>query len=598
MSFRAPLVDINCTLNQVAGFDQLVERGLFQNLDRDLLAAIFEEAGKFAEERIAPINREGDLVGASLKDGEVSLPASWRETYRDWTSAGWAAVSGPEAYGGQELPISVAMACVEIWTAASLSFALNPLLTQAAVNAIYRFASDELKSLYLEKMVSGTWSGTMQLTEPQAGSDLNSINTSAAPQADGSYLIKGTKIFISYGEHSLTENIIHMVLARTPGSPPGTKGISLFLVPKYLLNKDGSPGRRNDVICTKVEHKLGIHASPTCVMNFGEKGGAVGWLVGQEHKGLVAMFTMMNEARLGVGIQGVSLAESATQQAMAYANERKQGHTDSRATGNSAKEMQPIVNHPDVRRMLLTMRAKTAAARAICYTTAAALDLSRCGSDQDERTAASEKAGLLTPVAKAYSTDIGVEVSSCNIQVHGGMGYIEETGAAQLFRDARITPIYEGTNGIQAIDLVTRKLPLKNGAVARCHINELTKVSEEVSNSNHRALKNIGDYLSDAVNLLERTTDWMLEQLVSRPDAALCGATPYLRLFGVVTGGIYLAKGALEIQRSDLKELSDQMLLARFFAENLIGESAALAKTVMRGSETILSDEVEELLKA
>lgn len=596
MSFRAPLSDIKFTLNQVAGVNGLLERGMLENLDRGLLAAILEEAGKFAEERIAPINREGDIIGAQLKNGNVSLPDSWRETYRDWSSAGWAAVSGPEQYGGQALPISVAMACLEIWTSASLSFALNPLLTQAAVNAIDRFASEELKSLYLEKMVSGVWSGTMQLTEPQAGSDLNNIRTSATPQADGSYLIKGTKIFISYGDHSLTENIIHMVLARTPESPPGTKGISLFLVPKYLLDDDGSTGSRNDVVCSKVEHKLGIHASPTCVMNFGESSGAVGWLVGQEHMGLVAMFTMMNEARLGVGIQGVSIAERATQQAIAYANERKQGRNYSDRSGNAEKDMDPIIQHPDVRRMLLTMKAKTAAARAICYMTAKALDLSRYGENTDEKTAAAEKAGLLTPVAKAYSTDISVEVASSNIQVHGGMGYMEETGAAQLFRDARITPIYEGTNGIQAIDLVTRKLPLNNGKIVRQHIDELWKISEEVSNSNHNELKEIGNNLTEAVNSLESATNWLLDNLETEPDGALSGATPYLRLFGVVTGGVYLAKGALEVKRSDLKEDSHHILLARYFAENLIGDATGLTKAVTGGYRSILSNSAELLL--
>ena len=409
--------------------------------------AILQEAGRFASEVLAPLNAVGDRHGTPFKDGRITMPPGWKEAYRAWAAAGWNAVSAPEQWGGQALPHAINAACIEMWNSASMAFGIGPVLTMGAVEAFAAAGSEELKRIYLPKLVSGEWMGTMQLTEPQAGSEVGALRTRAERASDGSYRITGQKIFITYGEHELTDNIIHFVLARLPDAPAGNRGISLFLVPKFLVNADGTLGQRNDVRAHSIEHKLGIHASPTCTMVYGDNGGAVGYLIGEENRGLAVMFMMMNLARLAVGLQGVGIAERATQQALAYARERKQGRAAG-ATGSSA-----IIEHPDVKRMLMTMRAQTRAARSICYATAGAIDR---GDD--------ERASLLTPVAKAFSTDIGVEVASLGIQVHGGMGFIEETGAAQHLRDARIAAIYEGTNGIQALDLVTRKLPMSGGA--------------------------------------------------------------------------------------------------------------------------------------
>jgi alkylation response protein AidB-like acyl-CoA dehydrogenase len=435
-----------------------------------------------------------------------------------------------------------------------------------------------LKQKYLEKLTTGEWMGTMQLTEPQAGSDVGALRTRAERAGDGTYRITGSKIFITYGEHDLTGNIIHFVLARLPDAPPGTRGISLFLVPKFFVNDDGSLGERNDARCHSIEHKLGIHGSPTCTMVYGDSGGATGWLVGEENRGLACMFTMMNNARLAVGLQGVAIAERATQQAMAYANDRKQGRTG----GNGA-----IINHPDVRRMLLTMRTLTRAARAICYATGAAIDCSHRGKDEAARKAGNERASLLTPVAKAFSTDIGTEVASLGVQVHGGMGFIEETGAAQHYRDARIAQIYEGTNGIQAIDLVTRKLPMNGGAVVRAYLDELRKTVAAVQATNDPAFGATGARLSDAVDSLDRATTWLLGQLGTSPDAALSGATPYLRLFASAAGGCALAEEALAGIRLDDAEAASRVALARFFAENIAVQAGGLETTVTEGAESI-----------
>ncbi|MGI9378946.1 MAG: acyl-CoA dehydrogenase [Methyloligellaceae bacterium] len=593
MSYRAPLNDIRFALNQIAGLPELVNPGKIADLDADLVNAVLDEAGKFAEERIAPLNRPGDERGAVLKDSEVTFPDGWKDVYDDWVEGGWCALPGPKDFGGQHLPVSVSMACVEIWNSACMSFALNPLLTQAAVNALNKFGSDELKATYLEKMVQGQWTGTMQLTEPQAGSDLNALKARAVPRDDGTYRLHGTKIFISYGEHALTENIIHMVLARTPDAPAGTRGISLFLAPKFLLDENGNPGPRNDIICSKLEHKLGIHASPTCVLNFGENDGAVGWLVGEENRGLQAMFTMMNEARLAVGIQGVAIAERATQQAIAYANERRQG----RSEDAGAQDMVPIVDHPDIRRSLLTMRSKTAAARAICYVTASALDHSRYAEEAQARQAAAHKTSLLTPVAKAFSTDIGVEVASDNIQVHGGMGYMEETGAAQLLRDARIAPIYEGTNGIQAIDLAVRKLPLEQGRIVSEFLSELSQIVDEVKTTNRPEFGNMGENLREALELLETATRWMLDKLPGSADLALAAATPYLRLFGLASGGILMAQGVLNATREEGSGNQNLVHLARYFAEHVVPDSRGLVRKITDGSEIVLAEQGKDLVR-
>ena len=433
----------------------------------------------------------------------------------------------------------------------------------------------------------------MNLTEAHAGSDLGHLRCKAVPQPDGTYRITGTKIFITYGDHELTENIIHLVLARLPDAPQGTRGISLFLVPKVLVNADGTLGRRNDVVCASLEHKLGIHASPTCVMTYGEGGeGAVGYLVGSENRGLNVMFIMMNAARLAVGVQGVAIAERATQRAITYAKERRQG----RGPNAGAGEMSPIIEHADVRRNLMTMKSMTQAARAICLVTARELDISRHGDDEATRAAAADRAALLTPVAKAFSTDIGVEVASMGVQVHGGMGFIEETGAAQHYRDARILPIYEGTNGIQAMDLLTRKLGLQGGKVLEAYIGELWRTAEEVRASNRPEFGRMGERLTDAVTALAEASRWLGKALATTPEAALAGAQPYLRLFGLTAGGIYLARGALAAVRgAGSSDIATRVALARYFAENHAVAAGALKDSVVSGGDATLMLEPETL---
>ncbi len=583
MTYQAPLADIAFALRHAASIGPAIEHGLFGDLTLDDVDAVVAEAGRFAGEVIAPLNRIGDTFGTVFKDGTVTTAPGWKEAYRDWRSAGWNSVTAPAEWGGQALPQIVNAACTEMWHAASIGFANGPMLTMAAIDALNAHGNDALKRSYLEKLVSGEWMGTMQLTEPQAGSDVGALRTRAERAPDGSYRLKGQKIFITYGEHDFTDNIIHFVLARLPDAPPSTRGISLFLVPKFLLNADGSLGTRNDVRAHSVEHKLGIHGSPTCTMIFGDAGGATGYLIGEENAGMACMFTMMNRARLAVGLQGVGVAECATQQALAYARERKQG----RAAGMKANEMSPIIAHLDVKRMLLGMRSLTQAARAICYATAIALD--RAGRDPDEaaRQAAHERASLLTPVAKAFSTDIGNEVTSLGIQVHGGMGYIEETGVAQLFRDARIAAIYEGTNGIQALDLVTRKLPLGGGAAVRAHISELRGIVEKLDASNDPSLGWTAVRLEDAVASLERTTNWLIGNLEKEPDAALAGATSYLRLFGLASGGCLLAQQAFAALRLGT-EGRGRAALARFFAENYAVQADALERVIVEGAPGVI----------
>jgi alkylation response protein AidB-like acyl-CoA dehydrogenase len=591
MTYQAPVDDIMFTLRTAADLDGLNERGIYDGLDEETLRAIIEEAGRFGAEVLAPLNRTGDVQGAVLKDGGVVTPEGWRDAYRQFREAGWNALTGPEEFGGQNLPEIVSSATSEIWNAANLAFGLCPLLTMGAIDALKVYGSKELLETYLPKMVSGEWTGTMNLTEPQAGSDLGGLRTRAEPQADGTYRVFGTKIYITYGDHDLTDNIIHMVLARLPDAPAGTKGISLFLVPKVLVNADGSLGERNDVIAAGVEYKLGIHASPTCTMKYGENGGAVGYLVGEENRGLAAMFVMMNAARLAVGLQGVAQADRATQHAIAYANERNQGRGPRAKRG----EMSPIIEHADIRRTVMKMRAATNAARAICLVTARELDIAERAGNKEEREAAHMRAALLTPIAKAYSTDIGVEVASLGVQVHGGMGYVEETGAAQFYRDARILPIYEGTNGIQAIDLVTRKLPLGDGAVAMALIDELSETVDEVRASNRPEFGLMAERLGEAVDALKRTSLWLGEQIQQNPEAALAGATPYLRLFGLTAGGVYLARGALAAARDNGGTASTRVILARFWAETEVALAPGLATAITEGTEGLLAMPVERL---
>jgi alkylation response protein AidB-like acyl-CoA dehydrogenase len=566
MTYRAPISDIAFALKHAAGLKDALAEGLYGDLDEATIDAVLDEAGRFASDVIAPLNTVGDKFGTPFKDGKVTTPPGWKEAYTAWAAAGWNGLAAPAGWGGQDLPHAVNAACVEMWNAASMAFGIGPVLTMAAIDALHAYGTEALKQRYLGKLISGEWMGTMQLTEPQAGSDVGALRSKAERADDGTYRITGSKIFITYGEHDLTDNIIHFVLARLPDAPPGTKGISLFLVPKFMPD-----GARNDVRAHSVEHKLGIHASPTCTMVYGDEGGAIGFLIGEEHKGMAAMFTMMNRARLAVGLQGVAIAERATQQAMSYARDRKQG-------GSGA-----IIHYPDVKRMLLTMRALTGAARAICYATGVAIDRSLRSKTEAARKLAYERASLLTPVAKAFSTDIGIEVASLGVQVHGGMGFIEETGAAQHFRDARIAAIYEGTNGIQALDLVTRKVPLEGGQTMARYIGELRSTVEAVRASNAPAFGASAARLGEAVDALERATQWLLAQKAS--PAALAGATPYLRLFGNAAGGCLLAGQALAALRQD--DGAARVALARFFAENIAVAAAGLERTVTEGADSV-----------
>ena len=582
MSYRAPVSDMLSTMRHVAGLDRLIADGLVPELEGGVAEAVLEEAAKFAADVIAPLNRVGDLNGSKLKDGAVTTPPGWKEAYKAWSEAGWNALPAPEAYGGQGLPTLLQSACIEMWNSAAFAFALGPLLTVGAIEAIHAHGSDHLKETYLAKLVSGEWMGTMNLTEPQAGSDLNALRSKAERVGDGTYRITGQKIFITYGEHDLTENIIHLVLARLPDAPPGTRGISLFLVPKFLVDADGSLGAHNDLRCSGIEHKLGIHASPTCSMAFGDNDGAIGWLIGEENRGLACMFTMMNNARLNVALQGVAIAERAYQQAVAFAHERKQGAALDAPKG---APMSPIIVHPDVRRMLMDMRAKTQGARAISYQVAEALDRSHRETDEARRKAASERAAVLTPIAKAYATDIGIDVASTGVQVHGGMGFVEETGAAQHLRDARIAAIYEGTNGIQAIDLVTRKLPLSQGDAVHALIAEMRGIVAEVERANNPGFGHAAARLGAAVDSLERATEWMLGAIGNKPADALAGATPYLKLFALAQGGTGLAKKALAT-RSEAESTAD-LATARFYAECIATEAPALELAVTEGAGAI-----------
>ena len=583
MTYRAPINDMLLALNHGAGLQAAVKAGHYGDFDGDIAAAVLEEAGRFASDVLAPLNATGDEHGIRLDSGNVTTAPGWPDAYKRWTEAGWNAVSGPEAYGGQGLPLAINAACTEIWSASNISFGLCPLLTLSAIEALDAHGSEELKKTYLAKLVSGEWPGTMQLTEPQAGSDVGALRTRAERTGDGSYRIKGAKIFITYGDHDMSDNIVHFVLARLPDAPAGTKGISLFLIPKFLVNPDGSLGARNDIYASGIEHKLGMHAAPTCTMTMGDHGGAIGYLIGEENRGMHCMFTMMNQARLGVGLEGVGIADRAYQQALTYAQERRQG----RAVGRTGTGSDPIIVHPDVKRMLMQMRALTAAARTICYATAVALDISVRASDARTRAAAAARGALLTPIAKAFSTDIGNEVASLGVQVHGGMGFIEETGAAQHFRDARITPIYEGTNGIQSIDLVTRKLASNGGELVWALLDELTDIVKRVEISNDPAFGTTGAKLRDALASLDRTSRWLLDRLASAPNDALAGATPYLRLFGSTLGGCMLAAEALAARNFGEGDPQRYVTLARFFAENISVQAPALEKTVIDSAEAV-----------
>ncbi|MFA1626721.1 acyl-CoA dehydrogenase [Rhizobium mongolense] len=583
--YKAPVEDIAFTLRHVAGLSDAIDKGLLGELGEDLVDAILNEAGRFATEEVAPLAEIGDRQGARLVDGEVKTPDGWAKLYQDWIAGGWNGLTAPEEYGGQGLPNMLNVAALEMWNSGATAFALCPTLTMGAVEALSAHGSPDLQQKYLAKLISGEWTATMNLTEPHAGSDVGALKSRAERRDDGTYRLFGQKIFITWGEHDATDNIIHLVLARLPDAPAGTRGISLFLVPKFLVNDDGSLGRRNDVFCHSLEHKMGIHGSPTCTMiygdgRFGGEKGAVGWLVGEENKGLNCMFTMMNNARLTVGMQGVAIAEAATQKAIAYAMERTQG----RAPGWSGSGMSPIIEHPDVARMLLTMKALTQGSRAISYACAHAIDMSHRASGDKQHW--QERAALLTPIAKSFSTDAGVDVASLGIQVHGGMGFIEETGAARYLRDARIAPIYEGTNGIQAIDLVSRKLPLSNGDHVKGFLAELRDIADQVRSSNLDGFGETAARLDSAIADLEQATGWLLKvQADGKVAEALSGATPYQRLFGLALTGSYLAKGGLARVSDGANE--SRIALCRFAAENLLSETAALKDRVINGADSL-----------
>jgi alkylation response protein AidB-like acyl-CoA dehydrogenase len=585
MPYRSPVADILFSLSVVADLPGMIKQGFAGELDWESVKSIIEEAGRFATEEIAPLNRPGDLAGATYENGVVTTAPGFADIYRRWAEAGWNGVSAPGEFGGMGLPHLVNVACTEIWNGASMGFALCPLLTEGAIGALKAYGSRELLDAYLPPMISGRWTGTMNLTEPQAGSDLNAVRTRAERADDGSHRLFGQKIFITYGEHDLAENIVHLVLARLPGAPPGTRGLSLFLAPKFLVNPDGSLGPRNDLRCAGIEHKLGIHASPTCVMIYGETQGAKAWLVGEENRGLAAMFVMMNAARLAVGTQGVAIANRAYQQALAYARERRQGRGSQGGDG-----MAPIIEHPDVQHMLMTMKASVHAARGICHLTGVSLDLADHASTEVERTTAANRAALLTPIAKAFSTDIGDEATSIGVQVHGGMGYVEETGAAQHMRDSRIAAIYEGANGIHGVDLVQRKLPLAGGKTVAREIAGIRAVAGDVAAQGGAGFGATAARLNEAADALEETTHTMLKWLASDQNSALAGASQYLRLFGLTLGGACLAKAGLAAQALAISGDETQLGrvgLARFFTEKVAVAAPGLASAIASGGAAL-----------
>jgi alkylation response protein AidB-like acyl-CoA dehydrogenase len=586
--YSAPLEDMRFVLENVVDLAGLAALPGYEHADPETVFGVLEESGRFFAQEFGPLNRVGDTQHSRRNgDGSVTTPEGFARAYQRYVDAGWAGVPFPPEYGGGGFPWLVAIAMQEMLTSANMAFSLCPLLTQGAIDMLLHYGSEEQRETYLPKMVTGEWSGTMNLTEPQAGSDVGALTTKAVPVDDGSWRITGQKIFITYGEHDLADNIVHLVLARVPDAPPGTSGISCFIVPKFLVNDDGSLGERNRLECVSLEQKMGINASPTCVMAYD---GAVGYLIGEPNEGMRYMFKMMNNARLSVGVEGLSLGERAYQQAVAYAAERRQG----RAPGAPAGESSPIIDHPDVRRMLLTMRAYIEALRCLAYLNAESLDLAKAHPDQAVRTERQELADLLTPITKAWGTDLGVELTSLAVQVHGGMGYIEETGVAQYYRDARIAPIYEGTNGIQAMDLVGRKLPMRGGGAMSDFLAGIAATADELAGSGDD-LAAIGKRLADAHATLKRTTDWLMAGLAD-PNIALAGATPYVRMCGMVTGGWLLACSALAANRAlangngdDDGFLHQKIVTARFYAEQLLPQAAGLAPAVQAGPADLLA---------
>ena len=585
--YRAPTDDMLFVLEHIAGLPELANRQGYDHADLETVEGVLGEAARFMEEQLAPLNQKGDQEGVVVENGQIFHPEGFADAYARFVEAGWNGIALDESHGGGGMPWCVGLAVQEMMTASNMAFSLCPLLTQGAIDAISHHASETLQEIYLPKMVSGEWSGTMNLTEPHAGSDVGALTTKAVPQEDGTWLVSGTKIFITYGEHELSENIIHLVLARTPDAPPGTKGISLFIVPKFLVNEDGSLGERNDLRVVSSEHKIGIHASPTCVMSYGDESGAVGWMVGEENTGMGAMFTMMNNARLSVGLQGLSLTDRSYQQARQYSLDRKQG----KAIGAQleAGDSSPIADHADVRRMLMTMRANAEAMRCVMYANAAAIDFANSSDDETEREYWDAITALLTPISKGWGTDVGVEMTSLGVQTHGGMGYVEETGAAQHWRDVRIAPIYEGTNGIQAADLVFRKLPLGGGQVLEKFISEIGLLAEQLLEDDR--LCSMGQALLDGKEQFREAAVWLGGRLAAQPNAAAAGSVPFMRVAGVVVGAYYLARSAqvarqlLDSGEGDSDFLNDKITVASFYAEQILPTVGGLVPTITQGAD-------------
>ncbi len=589
-SYTAPLRDMQFVLQELAGLGEVARLPGNEELSADLVGQILEENAKFAAEVLAPLNSPGDQEGSVFRDGEVRTPKGFKEAYRRFVAGGWNALQFPHEFGGQGLPKLVAAPVMEMWKSANLSFSLCPLLTGGAIEALLLVGTPAQQQDYLPKMVEGTWTGTMNLTEPQAGSDLALVKTRAVPEGDH-YRIFGQKIFITYGEHDLAENIIHLVLARTPDAPEGVKGISLFIVPKFLVNPEGALGKRNDVRCVSIEHKLGIHASPTAVLAYGDKDGALGQLVGEENRGLEYMFIMMNAARFAVGMEGVALCERAYQKAVAYAKERIQ----SRELGGSGSKPVPIIHHPDVRRMLMSMKAYAEATRALAYVVAAALDKAHAHPDKDERARNQRLVDFLIPVVKGWSTETAIEVASTGIQVHGGMGFIEETGAAQYLRDARITTIYEGTTGIQANDLVGRKIARESGLTAREVLETIEALDAELAKVPGDDFKAIRSRLAAGAAAMGECVDWIVARYGQDVKAVHAGAVPFLKLSGIVCGGWQMARAALAAQAKlgkgagDAGFLKAKVATARFFADHILSQAPGLRDAVVQGAPGVLA---------
>jgi 3-(methylthio)propanoyl-CoA dehydrogenase len=591
--YQAPLADMKFVLRELADLESLSQLPGFGDLTLDVAEAVLEEGEKFAAGVLSPLNRSGDLQGARWQEGQVLTVEGWKQAYTRFVADGWAALSCPAQFGGQNLPRVLSALIEEMWNGANIAFALCPMLTRGTVDAIDLRGSQALQDTYLSKLVSGEWTGTMNLTEAQAGSDLSAVRTRAVPTADGRYLLTGQKIFITYGEHDLTDNIVHLVLARIAGAPEGVKGISLFVVPKFLVNADGSVGARNDVHCASIENKLGIHGSPTCVLDYGQNGGAVGELVGEENRGLEYMFIMMNAARYSVGIEGVGLSERAYQAALAYARERVQS-TEAGLRGGARV---PIIRHPDVRRMLLLMKSQTEAMRALAVVAAVSLDAARLHPQAEERARHQAFVDLMIPVIKGWCTENSVDIASVGIQVHGGVGFVEETGAAQYLRDARITPIYEGTTGIQANDLIGRKLARDGGLAAQAVIAQMRTLAAELAAAPN--LSATAPVFSAAVDALERAIGYVVKNYAGDIRSVSVGAVPLLKLFGIVAGGWQLLRSAAIAQKrlaaakangADAGFYEAKTLTARFYADHVLSQAAGLSHGIIHGASAALAE--------